>query len=555
MAANTIQVEVGDQIIKLCRVARRGKGVRLSGAFSFRTPNDCVADGVITNAELLGQELRQQLKLHKLGSVRSVAFSLSSSRIAVREVKLPLMREKLLAKAIETNAEDYFPVDLKNYRITYTVLEVVKGPESFMRVMVLAVPVTMLEGYFQLAAQAGLTISAVDSSGNGQYQALRALPAKDGVTIYVDVNFSSSIVSFIHDGNLLLQRTFAFGADELIAHYISVSGKGSESYLSAIRETDITSPDFSADKLLSQADIQESLSRLVGGIVRSVSFFNSSQWEIPATRVVLMGANRHIVGLRELVAEATGLETIYLDEVAEFSAFTGGAADAAVYISCIGSALAPLKLVGARGKAPGAQTGEGKEASVKTGALLFVLLFLAAAGLAGFSLYNYNGLLTRLNSTNAEIASLQPAEELYQTYLSYQQGEEALNAVSASTDTPNARLEGFFSELEQKMPASILILSASCDNEAVSMNITVADYPDAAAVISELRGFESLATLTVGELTREENELGVERVSFSISCTYGENPYVNNINPYASLIEPAPAEPAPTESAPEQAQQ
>ncbi len=555
MAANTIQIEVGDQIIKLCSVVRKGKGVRLSGAFYFRTPNGSVADGVITNPELLGRELKKQLSLHKLGSVKTVTFSLSSGKIAVREVKLPLMKEKLLAKAIETNASDYFPVDLKNYRITYSVLEAVQSRESFMRVMVLAVPVTMLESYFQLAAQAGLSISAIDSSGNGQYQALRALQAKGVVTIFVDVSFSSSIVSFIHDGNLLLQRTFAFGADELIANYISLSGKDSESYLAAIRETDRTSPDFVADKLLTQADIQESLSRLVSGIDRSVSFFNSSQRDNPARRIVLMGSNRHIVGLRELVAEATGLETIYLDEVLEFTAFTGGTADAAAYISCIGSALAPLKLVSSRGKALGTQTGEGSETSTKFGVLLFALLFLAAAGLAGFALLSHNSLLAQLNNMNAEIASLQPAEELYQTYLSYQQGEEALNAVSASTDAPNARLEAFFSELEQKMPASILILSASCDNEGVSMNITVADFPDAAAVVSELRGFKSLAALTVGDLTREENELGVERVSFSISCSYGENPYVNNSNPYADLIEPAPTEPATTEPALEQAQQ
>lgn len=539
MAAKTIQIEVCDQIIKVCRIAPRGKGVRVFDAFSFRTPGESVSDGVIGNVELLGRELKSQLASHKLGGIKNVVFALSSSKIAVREVKLPLMKEKLLAKAIETNAEDYFPVDLKNYQITYTVLEAVNGPSAFMRVMVLAVPVSMLEGYSKLAEKTGLTISAIDSSGNSQYQALKGLPAKDGVTIYVDVNVSSSIVSFIHDGNLLLQRTFAFGADELISHYISVSGKSGDNYLSAIKETDVTSPDFVADKVLSGADIQEDLGRLVGGIVRSVDFFNSSQWEISPSRVVLMGSNRHIVGLRELVGEATGLEAIYLDDIGEFSAFTGGTPDASAYISCIGSSIAPLKLLPSQGKGPGSQTEESKDSSIRPGVMIFALFFLASAVLGGFAFWKYNGLLGNLNSTQAEIDSLAYTEGIYNTYLSYKQGDEALKAVSTGTDTPNAQLKSFLEELEQKMPSSILILSAACDAEGISMNITVAGYPDAASVISELRGFQSISNVEVGDLTRSENELGIRRISFSVSCLYGENPYLNNINPYAGFIEPS----------------
>lgn len=541
MAAKTVHIEVCDQVIKVCRIARKGRSIRIFESFSFRTPDDCVSDGVIVNPHVLGRELRKQLAEHRLHNAKNVVFALSSSKIAVREIKLPYMKEKYLSKAIYTNAEDYFPVDLKNYHITYTILETVSGPSAFMRLLVLAVPVSMAEGYFQLAEKAGLSVKAIDSSGNSQYQALRSLGLKGGVTIYADINANSSIVSFIRDGNLLLQRTFAFGTEELISHYISVTGKDGDGYLSALRETDVTSPEFAADKVLAPEDIQEGLNRLVSGIVRSVDFFNSNHRENIASRIVLMGSNRHIIGLREMIAEATGLETLFLDDIPEFAAFTGKADDAATYISCIGSTIAPLNLIPPSLQPSHKHAADNKDATVLPGVIACVLLIICASGMAFFSVSRYRSAANNLENIKKEIADLEYTEKIYESYISYQKGEEAVKLVAAESETPNSKLVAFFEELEKKMPSSILILSADCTNDGVSMNITVGSYTDAAAVVSELRGFESLSDIEVGGISRTENNAGVERVALTVYCKYGKNPYLNNINPYGDLINPSGA--------------
>ena len=538
MAAKTLSIEVNDQIIKVCRVVQKGRGVRVLNSFMFRTPDDCVSDGVIANPQVLGRELKLQLTQHGLHNMKDVVFALSSSKIAIREVKLPLMKEKLLAKAIQTNADEYFPVDLKNYHITYSVLDTFSGPNAFMRVMVLATPIYILEGYFELAEITGLTVKAIDSCGNSQYQALRSKGGA-GVTIYVDVNSASSLVSFIRDDTLLLQRTFAFGADELISHYMSASGKGNDGYISALRETDVTSADFAVSTILSQNDIQEDLSRLVGGIVRSVDFFNSSQWGVAASRVVLLGSNRHIVGLRDLVAEATGLETLYLDDVPEFIEFTSGSTDAATYISCIGSTIAPLDLIPQILKPSRNHIVDNKDSSILPGLLICCLFIFAGLGFAIFSIFSYQKTVNKLESMKEEISSIEYTRQVYETYISYQKGEEAVNTVAAEADTPNSKLVSFYEELEKKMPSSILILSAACTNEGVAMNITVANYTDAASVISELRSFKSISNIDVSDISSSENEAGIERIMLTVTCTYGENPYLNGVNPYSELVLPS----------------
>ncbi|MFB0920585.1 MAG: pilus assembly protein PilM, partial [Oscillospiraceae bacterium] len=123
MAAKVLNIEICDQTISVCRTARKGKSVRIFDAFVFPTPEGCVSDGVISDPTLLANELRMQLASHGISHTKNAVFSLTSSKIAAREVKLPPMKKKLIASAIHTNSVDYFPIDLKSYHIAYYVLD------------------------------------------------------------------------------------------------------------------------------------------------------------------------------------------------------------------------------------------------------------------------------------------------------------------------------------------------------------------------------------------------------------------------------------------------
>lgn len=538
MAAKVLNIEVGDQIVKVCRAVRKGKCVQLFEPFMFPTPPGCVFDGLITDINVLAEETKRQLAEHQLSDVRNVIFSLMSGKIAVREVKLPPVKEKRLNSLIKTNASEYFPIDLNNYHVTHSLLEQVSGAEPYYRVLVMAAPIALLEGYFQFAAALGMQVQSIDSSGNSHYQALKSI-ANKGVTMYVDVDCTASFISFMLEDSLALQRTFAFGGDDLIAHYMAATGKTPEEYLSALDELDEKSPNFAADLPLTSESIESDLKRLVGSIARSVDYFNSSQWENATTRVVLMGPCRRVVGLREQIEAATGLETSYLDDISEFAALSKNAENAAAYISCLGSVFAPLDFMPPSLAESGKRSSvDNKDATIIPGVLICGLLILSGILLASVSILNFKSAEQGLANTKQEIADLEYTETVYKTYLAYQKGEEAVRTVTAASGSPNSRLVEFYEELEAKMPASIIVMSAMCTNEGVSMNVTVGSYEDAATAISNLRGFKSLANIEVSGITRSSNEAGIPRVEFSLNCTYGENPYINGINPYGSLISP-----------------
>ncbi|MEA4895322.1 MAG: pilus assembly protein PilM [Oscillospiraceae bacterium] len=535
MAAKLLNIEICERTISICRTARTGKSVRIFDSFAFPTPDNCVSDGVILNPALLANELRMQLASHGVTRVRNTVFSLASSKIAVREVKLPPMKKKLIAAAIRTNSADYFPIDLKSYHITYYVLDTATSVKPYNRILVMAVPVSMIEGYFQLAERAGLYVKAIDSSGNSQYQALRQIDLK-GVTAYADVSGSSSIVSFIRDGKLLLQRTLTFGSDVLISHYMSLTDRPGEDYIEILREMDVTSPEFAADKLLSPEEIQNDLESLVGGIMRSIDYFNSSQWDAPTSKIVLVGLNRHLVGLRDLIAESTGLDTLYLDDIPDFTQFTNIYPDAPAFVNCIGCSIDPLNLIPRQFRPSRRLTVEDDDSSVIPGVIMCGIIVFGAALLSVSSWLGYATAVNDLADAQAHVDSLQPAVDTYNQYISYQQSQKSVDSLKLISLNPNSNLVGFFDELEAKMPSSILVLSAACTNDGVSLNITVGSYKDAASVISTLRSFESVSQVQVSGLGRSSNETGSERVSFSVSCTYGANPYLNEINPYNEFI-------------------
>lgn len=353
--------------------------------------------------------------------------------------------------------------------------------------------------------------------------------------MYVDVDCTGSFVSFIQSDNLLLQRTFAFGGGDLVGSYLANSGYGQEEFVRALNEVSVSSPDFVGNEAVGDTVIQDDLSRLVYSIVRSVDYFNSFRWDAATAQIVLMGPCGHVAGLKEQVAAATDLPTVYLEEIPGAVTLCDGA-DISAYISCVGCNIAPVNFMPEflcrrkNGKA------EGGETTLVKGIVGCAVLVLAAIGVAGLALLNYNHAQRSLADTQAEIASLEQAEQVYMTYNAYQQGEQAMLQLRSLEETPNAQLVAFFEELEEKMPSQILLLSAVCTPESVSMNVTVPGLEEAAVVLSQLRSFKSLSQVNVSGIITESDEAGYKTASFTLECKYGKNPYLNDINPYADMF-------------------
>jgi type IV pilus assembly protein PilM len=126
MAKKVLSIVIGNECTKVCEVTykknNKNKGVRVFRSISFSNPANSIEDGFIKDISLFGDELRKQLKAGRLKSDK-VIFSIASSKIANREIILPPTREKKIMDIIKTGSSEYFPIDIKDYILSYLILE------------------------------------------------------------------------------------------------------------------------------------------------------------------------------------------------------------------------------------------------------------------------------------------------------------------------------------------------------------------------------------------------------------------------------------------------
>ncbi|MEA5039940.1 MAG: pilus assembly protein PilM [Clostridiaceae bacterium] len=517
MAAKILSIELGERLIKVCE---RGAKTHVYKHFSFLTPEGLVNDGQITDPAALGAALKAELSKNGLGGRKKAVFVLRSGKVASREVKLPPVRENRLKGLVETNASEYFPVDMSKYHISYTVLERKdKGSDAFCRLQVLAVPLALLEGYFTMAEAAGLQAETVDYAGSCMYRRLTELP-QAGVTMYVDVGCTASDVTILDGKKLMLQRSFPVGGDELVFAQMGADGSGDGEYIETLENL------CRGSTTLPSEIVSDSLNRLTGNILRIADYFNSNNWETPVEKLVLLGDCAAIVNLRQQVEESVTYPVEILTELAGYTAGAKATPLSSAFLACAGC---PLQRTDFVPEAMGRKTKKAKKPSSETislGVIVCAGCVLIGAAMAVSSFLDYQDALNEQQQVKDEITQLEPARTLYNTYVDYTAAAEGFQTVYSDAEKPNAHLLDFIGELEEKMPSQISVLSAVCSNDGVSMNIIVPSKDAAALVIVQLRSFESLADVSVGAISETEGDSGIIQVSFAVNCLYGENPYL-----------------------------
>ncbi|MDF2636894.1 MAG: hypothetical protein K0R78_3768 [Pelosinus sp.] len=125
MAHKVISVAIGNDITKVCEISYKKNNkskIRVFKSITFPTPENTIEDGYIRQKEEFALQLKLQLKAAKISS-KKVIFSMVSSKIANREVIIPLVNENKVMNIIETGSKDYFPIDIKEYILSYVILE------------------------------------------------------------------------------------------------------------------------------------------------------------------------------------------------------------------------------------------------------------------------------------------------------------------------------------------------------------------------------------------------------------------------------------------------
>ena len=580
-AQRVLSIEIGYSLTQVCEMDFQSKHPQVYGVFSMKTPEGILNDGLINPTESYVQDLKSYIAANGMNA-KKVIFAVSSTKIANREATIPMVKENKVRDMLMSNITDYFPVDPSAYQFAHNIMDTVTdeaGTKQY-RVMIMACPSEILDGYYYLAQQLGLELSSIDYSGNSIFQALRHRFAK-GVNLTVKIDERSSLLTVTNNGVITMQRSGIYGADQVVDIMMETDVYGDQlSYEAAVKtlrknnlvmkadeeetlaekekevaelerlnEAAIAAAAASGDSsqvasttvaakqaganlkmLRLRRDVTYAYEQLISSIVRVIDYYNSKNRDAAIDNIIITGIAADFWGFAGLLSEELGREVEVLKDLAGTNINQGlHLHDVSLgdYISVIGAGLGSVGFMPAsmQNEKGGKSAKKSSVSGEKLPIIVFVAGIIASIALIALSVPKYY--TAKVNGINLaeKKAQLEPVQEIYNTYVQTKADYDYLTAVYERTDNYNRALTESIIELEQKLPKNVEVTAFNVSTSQIAMTMQVASKEEAAATIINLRTFENFSEVKVDAIAEaKDEESGATMVAFSVVCTYGINP-------------------------------
>ena len=546
MAMNNrvLSIEIGNSFTKICEMDYKVKKPKVYKVLTVETPEGIVVDGMLQPTQEYADHLVNALGTNGIRT-KKVLFTISSTRVASREVQIPNVKASKIEALVKTNASDYFPVDLTQYEIGHYLAGGL-AENGKLRVMALAVPKALLDSYYQLAQMCGWEVECFDYSSNSLYQILRD-EKSEKVTMVIKIDENSTIVTVLSAGKVLLQRTVAYGVQDAIETMIASGAYAVNDPMSAVerfqKKTCLNRVLHPGDKVweenagrwededagnvevtAARQKITASLEPLIVGVSRVIDFYDSRNSENPIEKSYVTGLGGSFSGMSKLFTNCLERKVHTLSEMDDKIGMSKAIRSTrpAAYISCLGAVLAPVGLIDkSQQKAKGMTVVSGTNYTFVSVAVLVLGVILSIA-MAVTSLTRYFGTVAENVALQARVEELQPAQAVYNEYLSTAAQYDKYKYLYEYTENPNENLVEFINELEQILPDSFYTDSFSSDQTGISMTVNVEGKAAAARTILNIRNMESIEDVQISNITDNQDEMGGSWVMFSMTGTYRE---------------------------------
>lgn len=582
-AQRVLSIEIGYSLTQVCEMDFMAKKPKVYGVFSMKTPQGIINDGYVQPTEEYVKDLRSYITANGM-LAKNVIFTITSTKIANREATIPAVKQNKVRDLIMTNITDYFPVDPSQYQFAHTIMDTVTDEEKNKqyRVMIMAAPTDILEGYYGLAKALELKLVSIDYTGNSIFQALRSR-ISNGVNLTVKIDERSSLLTVTNNGIITMQRSGIYGADQVVELMMDTDIYGDKlTYEAAVKTlrrnrmslredeldqiaekeqeakakerehkeasimaevTNNTQAVTSAAMAAKQADINlrmlylrrdvtSAYEQLVNSIVRVIDYYNSKNRDAAIDNIIVTGIAADFAGLAEMLSAELGKNVEVLKDLKGTNIENNlHLSDISLgdYITVIGAGLQSVGFMPATAAAEAAKSQKLTTDVDKDKLPVYLTALFAVAVVAIWAIYLPANLSAKSQRDDllARKAQLEPVQDIFNEYTSVKADFDYLSTVYQQTNNYNTKMHDMFVFFEKVMPADVEVENLSVTEENISMSLTVDTKKEAAALIAELRMYEDFAKVTCGSIAVAENqETGKERIAFAVTCQYGFNPYL-----------------------------
>lgn len=461
LSGRALVVQITEREIRIAQMTL-GSDV-ISERVILPTPPNAVEDGQLVGLDALRDAMEPVLRQGLFRRCRKVVFSLCSTQVISESVTVPAVKkQQRLGQMLLANMDEYFPIDPGEYQLSWESVGVEQREDArLLRVQLWAVPRAMLQRYYALANSMGLSVAAVDFCGHSHATAVDAdfaMPkhakssadTDDGVCLYVNAESELLLLTFVHNGQVKLQRLLQRGYSQ-------------------------------------QDDLNEA------GIV--LDYFSAMPGRARLTSAVLSGGQGKEAGLAPALASLLNVPV----EMAETDY-------GAQWLLCQGAALTALDFGD-----PELNHITGARAPINR-AWQYGLVFLGGAALTASVLLLLTSKLswsTELDGLRAQqdrlTALAQQNAGCAENYHNYSSMYDAYSAdwdtVFDSVRTYNDNLELVLDELEAKLPKKSTVTALSTTELCLAAQVAFQSKEDAAYFLVALRDVPFMTLSTVSNLT------------------------------------------------------
>ncbi len=592
-AQRVLSIEIGYSLTQVVEMDFQSKHPKVYGVFSMKTPDGILDDGFVKATEEYVNDLKSYITANGM-TAKKVIFAVSSTKIANREAMIPFVKEKMVRDMLMTNITDYFPVDPAQYQFAHNIMETVTddaGNKQY-RVMIMAAPSDIVNGYHQLANMLGLELSSIDYTGNSIFQALRHRFAT-GVNLTVKIDERSSLLTVTNNGVITMQRPGIYGADQVVdilmetdvyGEPLTYEGavktlrrnnlvmKPEEESLLAEKEAEVaeleraqqaamtlanttgdTSQVASTTVAAKQAganlkmlrlrrDVTLSYQQLIGSIVRVIDYYNSKNRDAAIDNIIITGIAADFWGFAGLLSQELDRNVEVLKDLAGTNIDQGlhlQGVSLGDYIAAIGAGLGSVgfKPAVAEDKKKKGKGGSAKDSLAAVGQndkLPYAVLGIgvaAAVVLSAISLVPYFAAKSENESLQEQKAQLAPVQDTYNEYIATQADYNYIMSLYAATENPMDQIPQLIIDMENALPSDSQVTTLSVNADELKMTVTADDSSkkSVAKAIVHYRQLPFFSDVIVNQVSEAlESETGVRKISYTITCVFGENPWIES---------------------------
>jgi type IV pilus assembly protein PilN len=538
MGNRVLAIEIGEKLTRICEVDNNKSNLHMYQGITFETPVGAVEDGYIKEKIGLGKTFKEKLSGAKITN-NKVVFTISSNKIASREVIVPYVKKQQISQLVQSNASDYFPIKIDEYNIAYNILEVIEEKEKKLRLLVLAIPIDVLQSYYELAELAGLNIVSIDYGGNSSYQVFKKNESQD-INMVVHLNDNNGYINILDKDKLLLQRTMPYGSSNIISTVINnplLQARTRDEAIEVINknlldmdtaqhmnEGKLDVLNYSIDEVQSNVSYQDSLGdtyevihNIVNNIMRVLDYFSSKE-NSTVKQIYISCDGITLNYLYELLEKNTGIKVLQYDKFIKLSTSSGYSIDDRLqsqYLMCLGAVInsADLRL---------RQTVEedGKHNSALITVVVFGICVVTSIAISLKSYIDYKACVEKKSNLSNQIKELEGVVDIFDNYnattLLYNKYEEIFN----STINNNGKLDDVIKNIEEKLPVKTRVASFEVTDTGIVLNLQTERKEVIARTIVSLREISYFSNVKNLGYNEEEDENGITVISYTVECIY-----------------------------------